>query len=94
MQDHSAALALVSVHKADSSLSGEGNNKGVNAGSGDDVGEDPDMQRATDLLELHFGVKMNHMQGEDPGLRQARRDVDQVLRKLDGNSSGGTKTRG
>jgi len=52
------------------------------------------MQRATDLVELHYGVKMNHMQGEDAGLRQARRDVDQVLRKLDGNLGSVTKARG
>lgn len=49
--------------------------------------EDPDMQRATDLLELHYGVKMKHMLGEDAGLTQARRDVDMVLEKLGGNTS-------
>lgn len=48
--------------------------------------EDPDMQRASDLVELHYGVKTKHMQGEDAGLRQARREVDMVLEKLEGNS--------
>ena len=41
------------------------------------------MRRATDLVELHYGVKMKHMQGEDAGLKQARKDVDMVLKKLD-----------
>ena len=54
--------------------------------------EDPDMQRATDLLELHYGVKTKHMQGEDAALRQARRDVDMVLEKLGGNTSNEKKT--
>lgn len=48
--------------------------------------EDPDMQRAMDLMDLHYNVKMNHVQGEDAGLRQARREVDLVLEKLEGNS--------
>ena len=51
-----------------------------------DEGEDADMQRATDLVDLHYGVKVKHMQGEDAGLRQARRDVEMVLEKLDGRS--------
>ena len=44
------------------------------------------MQRAIDLVELHYGVKMKHMQGEDAALRQARREVDNVLEKLEGQS--------
>ena len=51
-----------------------------------DEGEDADMQRETDLVDLHYGVKVKHMQGEDAGLRQARRDVEMVLEKLDGRS--------
>lgn len=35
-----------------------------------------------DLMELHHGFKMKHVQGEDRGLMQARRDVDAVLAKL------------
>lgn len=41
------------------------------------------MQRATDLMELHHGVKLKHVRGEDQGLTQARRDVDNVLAQLD-----------
>ena len=59
-----------------------------------DVDDDPDMQRATDLVELHYGVKMNHMEGEDVGLRQARRDVDRVLEKLESKQNKGSRIRG
>ena len=41
------------------------------------------MQRATDLVDLHYSVKMKHVQGDDAGLRQARREVDMVLQKLE-----------
>ena len=50
--------------------------------------EDPDMQRATDLVELHYSVKIRHKQGEDAGLQEARKDVDRVLKKLVGKESG------
>ena len=48
------------------------------------VQDDPDMQRATDLVELHYGVKMNHVHGNDAALSQARADVESVLGKLGG----------
>ena len=48
--------------------------------------EDPDMQRATDLVDLHYGVKMKHVQCDDTGLRQARKEVDKVLEKLENHS--------
>ena len=51
------------------------------------------MQRAIDLVELHYGVKMKHMQGEDASLRQARREVDKVLEKLEGQSVKSKTTR-
>lgn len=56
--------------------------------------EDLDMERATDLVELHYSVKMKHMQGEDAGLRQARREVDLVLEKLEGSSLKKKRSRG
>ena len=49
------------------------------------------MQRAIDLVELHYGVKMKHAQGEDAALTQARREVDMVLEKLEGH---GLDTKG
>ncbi|KAF6240324.1 hypothetical protein HO173_001935 [Letharia columbiana] len=83
--DHSAALALVSVHRAgrvddDRKLSVKAK-------------EDVDMQRAIDLVELHYGVKMKHLQGEE-GLRQGRREVDMVLEKLEGDSLKDKRSRG
>ena len=50
--------------------------------SQESAAEDPDMQRATDLVELHYGVKVKHAQGLDSGLLQARRDVERVLEGL------------
>ena len=50
--------------------------------SQESAAEDPDMQRATDLVELHYGVKVKHARGLDSGLLQARRDVDRVLESL------------
>ena len=43
---------------------------------------DPDLQRAIDLVDLHYGVKEKHLQGIDMGLRQARIEVNRVLEKL------------
>ncbi len=56
--------------------------------------DDPDMQRATDLVELHYGVKMNHMQGEGAELKQARMDVDRALKTLEGKDSRAGRRRG
>ena len=81
-QDHSAALALVSVYRSDRASVVRADEK---------AGEDPDMQRAIDLVDLHYGVKVKHAQGEDAALRQARREVDTVLEKLAGH---GPDTKG
>lgn len=82
-QDHSAALTLVSVykHERDSTTAGDQGKLG-----GETAEENPDMQRAIDLVELHYGVKMKHVQGEDAALRQARGEVDVVLEKLKDHS--------
>lgn len=88
--DHSAALALVSVHRPGRApiAADEDREPSVKAK------EDPDLQRATDLLALHHGVKMKHMQGEDAALTQARREVDVVMEKLEGNSLKQRRSRG
>ena len=44
--------------------------------------EDPDLQRAFKLVELHNEVKVKHAQGEDHGLGNARRDVKDVMEGL------------
>lgn len=61
----------------------------------EDEKEDVDLRRATDLLELHYGVKMKYVRArregggggaaageEDKELRQARKDVEGVLERL------------
>lgn len=88
--DHSAALALVSAHKPERALITADDDRELNA----KAKADSNMQRATDLVELHYGVKMKHMQGEDAGLRQARSEVDMVLEKLEGNSLREKRGRG
>lgn len=40
------------------------------------------MQRATDLVELHYGVKVKHASGIDRELMEARRDVEAVMERL------------
>ena len=40
------------------------------------------MQRATDLVELHYEVKVKHVRGLDDRLVRARRDVDRALEDL------------
>lgn len=82
-QDHSAALALVSVHKQDASTSADGTNNTGSSGVAKTPHDDVDMRRAMDLVELHYGVKMNHLQAGDAELKQARMDVDRVLEKLE-----------
>lgn len=40
---------------------------------------DPDLQRARDLVELHYGLKMRHVEvGLDKDLQKARDDVKWV----------------
>ena len=80
LKDHSAALALVSIH----TLSENSEKSGAKASASSPTQDDPDMQRAMDLVELHYGVKMNHVQGEDAGLKEARKDVEAVLTRLKG----------
>lgn len=36
-----------------------------------------------DLIELHQGVKMAHVRGQDQALTQARKEVDAVLAELE-----------
>lgn len=108
IQDHDAALALVSCHR-DLVDDGQGGEKEEEAGStskkagdrsklrsgpshneirrrtsglGSAVEDDGDLQRALDLMELHYGVKEKHIQGIDMGLQKARHDVEKALGHL------------
>lgn len=76
-QDHAAALALVSVHKDA--------HQGPTANMG--ASEDVDMKRATDLLDLHYGVKLGNEQGTSEVLRKARKEVQEVTKEMDERKS-------
>ncbi|EFR03608.1 hypothetical protein MGYG_06602 [Nannizzia gypsea CBS 118893] len=68
--DQAEALALVNIHNAEQAH-GRSQNK--------------DVQRATELIELHRSMKEHHIYqngGVDAALHQARMDVDAVLAKL------------
>ncbi|GBF61909.1 hypothetical protein TMEN_4429 [Trichophyton mentagrophytes] len=68
--DHADALALVNIHKAEQTH-GRSQNQ--------------DVQRATELIELHRNMKEHHIYqngGVDAALQQSRMDVDAVLAKL------------
>ncbi|KAI4280874.1 MAG: hypothetical protein L6R38_004094 [Xanthoria sp. 2 TBL-2021] len=87
--DHNAALALVST-RAPASDSSTPKSKQVHTPKDTHGTEnDPDMERAMDLIELHHGVKMTHVRGQDQGLTQARKDVDAVLAELEKRGSPG-----
>ena len=49
---------------------------------------DPDLQRAIDLINLHYGLKEKHTHGVNKELEQARIDVDRVLESMRARDSG------
>ena len=55
--------------------------------------EDPDLQRAIDLVDLHYGVKVKHVQRPDMGLRQARINVNGLLEGLNNGRKAVSKRR-
>ncbi|KAL8871856.1 MAG: hypothetical protein Q9174_002399 [Haloplaca sp. 1 TL-2023] len=81
--DHNAALALVLTRSPAAEDPATAASKQEACVTNQDEDKDPDMKRALDLMELHHGVKMKHVHGEDQGLMQARRNVDAVLAKLE-----------
>ncbi|KAJ9312555.1 hypothetical protein DTO271D3_7102 [Paecilomyces variotii] len=75
---HNEAMVLVTVHK---------NIDNAESRAKPEENQNPDLQRAKDLIDLHYNVKMKHMRGQQPGtvdegLRKARDDVSRVLREL------------
>ena len=48
-----------------------------------EMNDDEGMQRAEDLLDLHYNVKMKHKLGGDDELKQARQKVDSISRELE-----------
>ncbi|KAJ5965394.1 hypothetical protein N7481_012108 [Penicillium waksmanii] len=80
--DHHAALALVNTHQItlDTSSSSQSDPTATDAISSK---KNVDLQRAKELVELHYEVKARHVNGQvDINLQQARADVQQVLREL------------
>ena len=53
--------------------------------------DDVDLQRAIDLMDLHYGLKMKHVQSLDMDLHKARIEVNGALQRLkeDGKGSAG-----
>ena len=75
-QGHEEALALVSVHK---SVNGNGDANAVAAAGK----EDPDLDRAKELVDLHYGMKLKYREnGLDQDLLQARKDVEAIGKAL------------
>jgi hypothetical protein len=72
-QDPAAALALVSVRP-------DSPNTSTDALTDTPVKpeDNSDLQRAKDLIELHYAVKTPHASGEDKGLLEARRSVGEL----------------
>ena len=50
------------------------------------------MQRAKDLVDLHYNVKIRHVEEHDGELKRARSDVDAVLQRLEKKNNGGQRT--
>ena len=44
--------------------------------------ENPDLQRALDLMDLHYGVKIRHMEHGEAELEKAREGVRKVIENL------------
>ena len=82
-QGHSSALALVSVHKShpsdpsDPITDASTNSTSVSA----EEAEDADLQRARDLIDLHYGVKAKYQSsgGVDKELEGLRAAVGGVM---------------
>ena len=72
-------MALVSARTPTSQTSGQHSSKSMEEESDS---RDPDLARAFKLVELHNEVKMKHVQGEDQGLGQARKEVKETLERL------------
>ncbi|KAK4940100.1 hypothetical protein LTR10_019729 [Elasticomyces elasticus] len=87
---YDAAIALVKPFNNTSITSGElsstnGKVPSASQSSSSTTADlDPDLQRANELVSLHYDVKVKYLQeGPDPELLQARKDVEGVVYALD-----------
>jgi hypothetical protein len=84
-QEPAAAQALVSARPSPPSSSVDAVKQKTAAIQKESKDEDPDLQRAKDLVDLHYAVKASHGRGSvDKSLEDAKRDVERVLRGVDG----------
>jgi hypothetical protein len=84
-QGHEEGLKLVNTHKlistSDDDRSIVSEKLASPAVADGQRSTDPDLQRARDLVELHYGLKMKHLEGGlDKDLQKARDDVKRVSR--------------
>ncbi len=68
-------MALVSARPR-----GDNDGKALEADSAS--GDDPDLKRAKDLLELHAAFRTSHSDGNNPELDEAREAVARVMRTM------------
>ncbi|GAB1208901.1 hypothetical protein APSETT445_007666 [Aspergillus pseudonomiae] len=82
MQDYNDALALVTVHeRIPAELSPA--DSGLAAPSQQSEKANDDLQRAKELVDLHYEIKARHADGTvDEELARAREDVNRVLMEL------------
>ncbi|KAL1954639.1 hypothetical protein VTO42DRAFT_880 [Malbranchea cinnamomea] len=94
--DHNEALALVNSHKT--VLKGDVTQdvpaSGQSTTSRNNARLNPDLQRASDLLELHREAKLRHQNyyqagGLNEELSRIRRDVDRVAAELEAQRRNG-----
>ncbi|KAJ5288734.1 hypothetical protein N7478_001764 [Penicillium angulare] len=79
---HNEALSLVSANHSIAGPNDSTANNGVEQ-SGSDMKRQEDLRRAKELVKFHYEVKSRHANGEvDDGLKNARQNVDQVLKEL------------
>ncbi|KAF7510730.1 hypothetical protein GJ744_006096 [Endocarpon pusillum] len=89
---HEEALNLVNVHRSTSistkDAPGTLEATARSAAYEEKTKNNPDLQRAKDLAELHYRVKLKYQEeGLDPELQQAREDINRVYRSLSRQSS-------
>ncbi|MCJ1402770.1 hypothetical protein MMC11_005991 [Xylographa trunciseda] len=89
--DHEAAIALVTSYETIDTQNKQSDNSNVSivrptvSRTGSvlkDAQDDPDLQRAVDLVDLHYGVKEKHKQGTDMELQKARQSVRRVMESM------------
>jgi hypothetical protein len=88
-QGHEEALNLVNVHRSTSRSTGDAPGQSDSKGNPtisdgkSDLKKDPDLQRAKDLVELHYKVKLKYMEEAlDADLHKARDEVMRIHKTM------------